>query len=340
MAKATRDHDDEPDLPVAGESSDAADPETDESTDPASPETDESPTDAVSTDDSTDESIDDDKASVDDKAPVEETDDETDAKAGAARTAKPKTAATKAARSGKRSAGNTRRQRLAELEAKRKGEQRRRTLILVAICLVCAVALLAYPVYLFVDDVRLRNTPVDQIGVAAGAAGCLQVETNAATGNQEHVAAGTTVQYARLPPDSGPHYDTPAPFDTKFYTTADRPAVETLVHNLEHGYVVIWYRSTLSAREVKEIQAITKTFSGQTLQDKVVAAPWDPATDGGDFPAGTNLTLARWYADPAAPTDTSKQKGIRLSCAAVSGEVVAKFRTDYPTEAAPEPNGA
>ena len=47
----------------------------------------------------------------------------------------------------------------------------------------------------------------------------------------------------RTPPDSGSHYANPAPFTKHFYAEADRPAVETLVHNLEHGYTVVWYRA-------------------------------------------------------------------------------------------------
>lgn len=320
MAKATREHDDEPEKAV-DDTSDATQ-DTDVTTD-----TDDETTDTeVEGDNADDTEVDGETA----------TDGTPTAKPMAA---KPKAASKKTARPAKKSVGNTRRQRLAELESKRKGEQRRRTVILLAICLVLAVAVLAYPVYLFVDDVRLRNTPVAELGVAADAAGCVPVEENAATGNQEHVADGTVVQYAHLPPDSGPHYNTWAPFDTKFYANADRPPVENLVHNLEHGYVVVWYRNTLPAREVKELQAITKTFSGTDPRDKVIAAPWDPAADGGDFPADTNITLARWYADPAAPADTAKQKGIRLSCAAVSGAVVQKFRDDYPATSSPEPNG-
>ena len=51
----------------------------------------------------------------------------------------------------------SRRDKLASLETARKKEQRTRTIRLLVICLVLAVALLAYPVYLFVDDYRARN---------------------------------------------------------------------------------------------------------------------------------------------------------------------------------------
>ena len=38
-----------------------------------------------------------------------------------------------------------------------------------------------------------------------------------------------------VPPSFGPHRPIPAPFERRFYTAQDRPEIETLVHNLEHG---------------------------------------------------------------------------------------------------------
>jgi len=141
------------------------------------------------------------------------------------------------------SSAQRRRDKLASLEAARKKEQRGRTIKLFVICLVLAIALLAYPVYLFVDDYRARNATIDDLGSSIAAASCDPVAVHAATGNQDHVAEGTKVDYAETPPDSGKHYPTPAPFTKHFYAEADRPPVETLVHNLEHGYTVVWYRA-------------------------------------------------------------------------------------------------
>ena len=91
------------------------------------------------------------------------------------------------------------------------------------ICLVLAIGLLAYPVYLFADDYRARNATLEEIGTSIAAAGCDPITTHPATGNQEHVAEGTKVEYAESPPDSGKHYPTPAPFTKHFYAEADRP---------------------------------------------------------------------------------------------------------------------
>ena len=234
--------------------------------------------------------------------------------------------------------GADRRDRLASFEAARKAEQRRRTLGMFLICGVLALALLAYPIYLFVDDYRARNATITDFGSDAAGASCDPVAENPATGNQNHVPDGTPVTYDRTPPDSGPHYASPAPFTKHFYTAADRPAVETLVHNLEHGYTVVWYRGDAPADQVEALQNIAKTFGSDDydLADKFIAAPW---TDAG-FPDGKNMVLTRWTANPAAPTDTTAQKGVRQACGTVSGAAIADFMKQYPVASSPEPNGA
>ena len=60
----------------------------------------------------------------------------------------------------------------------------------------------------------------------------------------------------------------------------------------------------------------------------------------GHFPTGKNVVLTRWTADPADPTDTTKQFGVRQSCAGISGQVIADFMAKYPVASSPEPNGA
>ncbi len=236
----------------------------------------------------------------------------------------------------------SRRARLAGLEAQRKADARRRTVILLVLCIVLAAGVLAYPVYLFVDDAVQRGKTLGDLGVSASAASCAAPVENAAKGNQDHVADGTDVTYERLPPDSGPHYNTPATFSRKFYTPEDRPAVETLVHNLEHGYTVVWYRAEMPADQIDTLDNIAKTFSSDPEQynaGKFIAAPWQ-TSDGGAFPAGQNVVMTRWYADPTNPADANAQKGVRQQCGAVSGEAIGDFMKKYPQSDSPEPNGA
>jgi Protein of unknown function (DUF3105) len=237
--------------------------------------------------------------------------------------------------------GSSRRDRLASFEAARKKEQRNRTIRLLVICVLLAVLLLAYPVYLFVDDYRLRNADIASIGVDVAAATCEAPVEAPASGNQDHVPDGTRVTYTEFPPASGQHYATPAPFMRHFYTMADRPPVETLVHNLEHGYTILWYRDGGPDEVAENAERIAKTFGGDDYNpaDKFIAAPWSDS-DGGPFPEGKNVVLARWTANPENPGDTSQQLGVRQSCTLVSGQAVKDFMAKYPFSASPEPNAA
>ena len=119
---------------------------------------------------------------------------------------------------------------------------------------------------------------------------------------------------------------------------ADRPPVEQLVHNLEHGYTIAWYRDGAPSSDVSALERIAKTFSGEDYnpEDKFIAAPWADS-DGGAFPAGKNVVLSRWTADPNDPGDTTKQFGVRQSCAAVSGQAIKDFMAKYPVANSPEP---
>jgi Protein of unknown function (DUF3105) len=239
------------------------------------------------------------------------------------------------------SAPRSRRDKLASLEAARKKEQRSRTIKLLVICLVLAIGLLAYPVYLFVDDYRARNASIEHLGSSIAAAGCDPIAEHEATGNQDHVAEGTKVDYAQTPPDSGKHYPSPAPFTKHFYAEADRPPVETLVHNLEHGYTVVWYRADAPGKQIKNLQRIAKTFGSDDYDpaDKFIAAPWSDA-DGAGFPAGKNVVITRWTADPNDPGNPTAQQGVRQACTEVSGAAIKDFMAKYPVTNSPEPSGA
>lgn len=234
----------------------------------------------------------------------------------------------------------SRRARVASFESARKKDARRRAIGLTALCVVLAAAILAYPVVQAVQAFQAANLNRAEIGAPLAAAGCDPVVEEAATGNQDHVPVGTPVEYTRFPPDSGSHYDTPAPFTKRFYGTEDVPETQTLVHNLEHGYTIAWYRADAPAEQVEQLENIARTFSGDDNNpaNKFIAAPWDSAE--GEFPAGKTMVLTHWAANPEAPTDAAQQRGVRQACASVSGAAVDDFMTTYPYTASPEPNGA
>jgi hypothetical protein len=85
---------------------------------------------------------------------------------------------------------------------------------------------------------------------------------------RDHVADGTEVEYETEPPTSGPHYAQWAPPDIYRQVVED----ELLVHNLEHGHIVIFYSpDQLSDASVSKITELTSEYDGQW--DAVLAAP-------------------------------------------------------------------
>lgn len=92
-----------------------------------------------------------------------------------------------------------------------------------------------------------------------------------------HIERGEAHEpYSTDPPTSGPHYSQPA--TAGFYT--DAPPDEEIVHSLEHGYVVIWYRADdLRPAERDKLTADVKAAmkaagdSELTLSPKLIAVP-------------------------------------------------------------------
>ena len=235
----------------------------------------------------------------------------------------------------------SRRDKLASFEAARKKDARNRTIRLLVICLVLATALLAYPVYLFVDDYRARNADLATLGVDLAAAGCDQVDGGSGHGQPGPCRVGDPGDLPGAPAGLRPALPGAGGVRPEVLHDADRPPVEQLVHNLEHGYTIAWYRDGAPGSDVRALDRIGKTFSGEDYkpEDKFIAAPWTES-DGGAFPEGKNVVLTRWTADPNDPADTTKQFGVRQSCTSVSGQAIKDFMAKYPFANSPEPNGA
>ncbi|BBI34155.1 DUF3105 domain-containing protein [Cohnella abietis] len=89
------------------------------------------------------------------------------------------------------------------------------------------------------------------------------------------------VQYEMKLPTSGTH----SPHDLKFGFYEKKPATELLVHNLEHGDILIYYRPDASADiidAVKNLSHFTKAGAG------VLAVPSE------DIPEGKEVVLNAW----------------------------------------------
>jgi len=249
-----------------------------------------------------------------------------------------------------RTAPNERRQRLAEIQRQQKARERRSTLTIVGVCGALLVLLAGFITYGIIDARRTAeaNRPANLIltlGAPASAAACDPVTTDAAAGQGQHVGPGTDkpqqlkVDYATVPPSTGPHFVQPAVDGRGFYTAVDSPPIETLVHNLEHGYTVLWYlpgeeqAQGATLRQVAEVGARLDPSKG-----KLIVAPWNDAY--GAFPAGKKYALSHWSATLDAQGQIASQAGHRQLCGALSGQVVLDFVTRYPSTDSPEPRGA
>jgi Protein of unknown function (DUF3105) len=193
------------------------------------------------------------------------------------------------------------RRRLAEerrKEEQRKAAQRRN---LVTIAIAAAVAILV--VGLIVQQRNGSGGNPQGFGVAASQAGCLAVEHPKPLPGV-HIPLGASHKpYDSSPPTSGPHYPQPiAPIDPGFYSIAQTP--EKVVHNLEHGNIVIWYNPTAPESLQADIRAAVDEVPNYTV-----------ATPYANMKPGYNVALTAW--------------GQLQFCKQISKQVVDDFRTNY-----------
>ena len=233
----------------------------------------------------------------------------------------------------KKSIQADRQARVEQMRAAQKAKDRRTTII-VAVAAGAVVVVLIGLVFVTVRNYRQNNPDqVSLIGVAAADASCDDVETDAATGVNEHVGPGTStpditsVEYDSVPPTHGQHFVQPQFPADPFYTAETRPAIETLLHNLEHGYTVVWYSEDLPAEQQDELKAISDLARDMDeTGGKFIVSAWDTAY--GELPDDKQVALSHW----------GVESGKRQLCGAVSGAAIEKFVLDNPYTDSPEPD--
>lgn len=172
---------------------------------------------------------------------------------------------------------------------------RDRRSILVRLGVILVVAAIVYLLFL---RTRSPGEVSAEALAAARAAGCGSIvhPAESAPGGI-HLQPGESYDYTQHPPTSGPHDPVPLPPDPHVYTT---PLPQThAVHNLEHAYVLIYYRPIgdggISSEAVDALARLARSES------RVIMAPYP------DLPSGTALALAAWntlWECPAEVTST------------------------------------
>ena len=234
-----------------------------------------------------------------------------------------------------------------QMRKKQKNADRRRNFAIVGVCVLIAALILGAAVFPILKDKwdQRAYDGKDVADIGAAASVCQDIEEKKADGNQNHVPTGTPVEYTTAPPAFGPHWNepglAPASFERKLYTD-DRPDLEALVHNLEHGYTILWYDETVADDEdqMDQLEAIADQFTGDddNMRDKFIAAPWTSKDeDGKPFPDGQHVALTHWSVGGEGESSTDKQQGIFQYCSAVSGAALDSFMEKYPYFDSPEP---
>jgi hypothetical protein len=234
---------------------------------------------------------------------------------------------------GKKSATADRKAKLDEVRKAQQAAERRRTLLVASAAGVVVLGLIISV------GVVIRNqviaSDMTKIGVPVAAASCDTTITDPVSGVSDHVGPGTnkptetSVKYATVPPSSGKHFAVPEANARAFYTASDRPVLETLVHNLEHGYTVVWYdESTPKAQqdELKKLAPLAR--DSDNAGPKFIVSAWDQSR--GAFPSNKHIAMSHWGA----------KSGYRQFCGQVSGEAIQSFVQKHPSADSPEPNAA
>jgi hypothetical protein len=230
-----------------------------------------------------------------------------------------------------KTAEKDRRARVEAMRREQQAKEKRKSAMFVVIAVVVGLGLVAAAAIPAI--MKSRNDPANKalssFGVSAAAASCSAPTHDKPSGGQDHKAQGTVIKYDQVPPSSGPHWAVPVLSSRAFYSTKDAPAIEQLVHNLEHGYTVLWYDKTVSGKQLSALQDLATSARTQKAvgPGKFIVSAWNPAY--GSFPAGKHVAMSHWGAKTAH----------RQLCGKVSGDAVASFLKAYPYTDAPEPAG-
>jgi hypothetical protein len=158
------------------------------------------------------------------------------------------------------------------LEEKRR---RQRTLVWSAVAVVALVALIGLIVWQGRSDTPpAGNKPVSAEALAAGrkAAGSSGVKTFPQAGRNHISGNQQPTNWNSNPPTSGDHLGTPLPAGVY----DNEQDMRALVHNLEHGYVVIVYKG-IPADQVDQLRQFVQARGGS----KLVLAPWSGLDNNG-----------------------------------------------------------
>jgi hypothetical protein len=192
---------------------------------------------------------------------------------------------------------------------------RRRSLLVRGIVLVVVAGL----TYLLLIRARGPGEISVEAMRAAEAGGCGALERSVAPDPpRTHLAPGEAFDYPDPPAAAGPHDPSPLPPDPHVY---EEPISETrAVHNLEHAYVLVYYRPAGDGGISMDAIGALEAFSRD--EDRVIMAPYP------NLPEGQGFALLAWNTRWICPSTVTADQAVT-----VAGGFVDAFRG---TTVAPE----
>jgi hypothetical protein len=171
-----------------------------------------------------------------------------------------------------------------------------------------------------VDSPGAVSAQALEVGAAAGCGDIVTPAAEAPGGN--HLASGESAGYTEHPATSGAHDPSPLPSEPAVHTEPIRE--ENAVHNLEHGYVILYYRA--DGPQALSVDVLARLAQIAEGQDKVLVAPYP------DLEEGTSLAITAWNKLWECPADvTPEDAGI------MANAFIEAYRG---TSNAPEANAA
>ena len=159
-------------------------------------------------------------------------------------------------------------------------ERRRRTILWSGVAVASLAALVGLIFFTGRDDPQATNKAVAPAALAAARqeAGSQGVKTFSSAGRNHIAANQQPSNWNSNPPTSGDHLGTPLP--PGVYDNEQDP--RALVHNMEHGYVVMLYKG-IPSDQVDQL----RQFVDQRDGSKLVLAPYSGLASNG-------VALAAW----------------------------------------------
>ena len=183
-----------------------------------------------------------------------------------------------------RETSRDRRERVAEMQAAQKKAERRRLFVVIGACVAVVAIIGAAVAWAIIGEQNKKDEALANISGDVAAASCDPVTNDPASGSSDHVGPGTNqadvtkIQYATVPPSSGKHFAAPAvDSPPRLHGRRRAPQIETLVHNLEHGYTILWYDRSVEKEQAASFQALaTKVNAMKESAQQVPHQPVGP----------------------------------------------------------------